>query len=358
MGETKQQRADQAALRTNCLLVLTVLAGGAALYLLKPVLVPFVLAVFLTYCLSPVIDFGQRRLGLGHGPAIAGAVLLGVVILVAAVFVLVTSVGKIADNIDHYQKRFNELMDNLSESLPLEELGIRADAKTGWSLTLPAATGRRVVTAVVGEVASVASEGALVLIFLIFLLMGRKGARGHPVALLVEVEDRVKQYLLKILFLCALTGLLVGLTLAVLGVEFAALFGLLTFLFNFIPTVGSIIASLVTLPVILLSPDLSVPVQVLAIAVPAAVQFIVGNFIQPRMTGVALDLHPVTVLMALLFFGMIWGITGAFLAAPIAAVIRIVLEKIPATRPLAALMAGDLDALSRPGETQPKAEDV
>jgi AI-2 transport protein TqsA len=59
-----------------------------------------------------------------------------------------------------------------------------------------------------------------------------------------------------------------------------------------------------------------------------------------------LDLHPVVIVLALIFFGMIWGLMGAFLATPITAVVRIIFERIPITRPLAAMLAGNLDVLS------------
>jgi AI-2 transport protein TqsA len=136
--------------------------------------------------------------------------------------------------------------------------------------------------------------------------------------------------------------------LALLNVEYAFLFGFLAFLLNFIPNIGSIIATLLPVPVVLLSPELSVTAKVLALALPAVFQFLLGNVVQPKIQGSMLELHPVAVLMALIFFGMIWGISGAFLAAPITAVIKIILERIPETRPMADLLAGNLDALNRP----------
>jgi AI-2 transport protein TqsA len=117
-------------------------------------------------------------------------------------------------------------------------------------------------------------------------------------------------------------------------------FGFLAFLLNFIPTIGAVVATLLPVPVIVLSPDLSVATQVLAVAIPAAIQAVIGSFIQPKVLGRSFGLHPVSILLALIFFGMIWGLVGAFLATPITAVIKIVLERIPATRFVAALLAG------------------
>ena len=116
-------------------------------------------------------------------------------------------------------------------------------------------------------------------------------------------------------------------------------FGLFAFLLNFVPSVGSIISTVLPLPIVLVG-DYSVAIQILAIALPGAIQFIIGNVIEPRMLGDSMDLHPVTILLSLIFWGMIWGVVGTLLATPITAVVRILLEKGELTRPVAELMAG------------------
>ena len=76
--------------------------------------------------------------------------------------------------------------------------------------------------------------------------------------------------------------------------------------------------------------------------VPGLVQITIGNGIEPLIMGGELDLHPVTVLLALIFWGLLWGLVGMLLAAPMTAVLRIVLERIHTTRPVAELLAGRL----------------
>ena len=76
--------------------------------------------------------------------------------------------------------------------------------------------------------------------------------------------------------------------------------------------------------------------------VPGAVQMTIGNIIEPLIMGEGLDLHPVTILLALVFWGLIWGVVGMFLATPITAVFRIVLDRFETTRPIAGLLAGRL----------------
>jgi AI-2 transport protein TqsA len=159
------------------------------------------------------------------------------------------------------------------------------------------------------------------------------------------MEARIRAYLVSMTLLSGVTGVLVGAVLSVLNVPAAVLFGLLTFMLNFIPNVGSFISILLPLPIVLLAPDFSPAHKVLAVAIPTAIQFAIGNFIQPKIMGESMKLHPVVILMALIFWGMLWGIVGAFLAVPITSIIRIACDKHPLTKPIANLMAGRLDAL-------------
>jgi AI-2 transport protein TqsA len=80
------------------------------------------------------------------------------------------------------------------------------------------------------------------------------------------------------------------------------------------------------------------------VVLPGVVQFTVGSVVEPLVMGEGLDLHPVAILMALVFWGLLWGIVGMLLAAPITAVLRIVLGRVELTRPVAELLAGRLPA--------------
>jgi len=333
--------------QTLCLLSLTLIALGAALYFLRPVLVPFVLAVFLTYCLTPVIDVQTRYLRMPRGLAVISAVILGLAVLGLCGSLVAASVNSMSHKLEDYEKQFQRLTQRFAESVPLDRLGIQTDGETmGRVFAVQEGTGWQFMSTILSEATNVISNGALVMIFVIFMLLGRKGSQRRSSGVLAEIEARVKSYILYTVFFSGLTGLLCGLTLAALGVEFAWMFGLLAFLLNFVPNIGSIIATLLPLPVILLAPDMPITAKVLALVIPAAIQFVIGNLVQPKVQGSALELHPVVVLLALIFFGMIWGIIGALLATPITAVVRIVLGRIPITRPLADLLAGNLDALS------------
>jgi AI-2 transport protein TqsA len=352
MTEAEQDQADR-RLRTVCLLILTTIAFGVALYLLRPVLLPFVLALFFTYSLTPVIEFQMRYLHMPRSVALVGTAVLGLLIIALFVLLVATTVASIAEHFGTYEAEFTQLTDRVSRALALERIRVPDDVDVCRLFSIPGDEVRSLISSLVGEITGIISNGVLVLIFMVFILLGRQAGPRDATGLLGEIETQVKRYVVRMTLFSVLTGVCVGATLKVLGVEYAWVFGFLAFLLNFIPNVGAIIATLLPLPVILLSP-LPVAVQVLAVVVPGAIQFGIG-ILQPKVMGGSLGLHPVTVLLALIFFGMIWGIVGAFLATPIAAVLKIVLERVPATRPLAALMEGDLEILSRPARVRPGA---
>jgi AI-2 transport protein TqsA len=188
-------------------------------------------------------------------------------------------------------------------------------------------------------------QGLLMLVFLGFLLVGGTTRIRPSGGIWGEIESRVRRYILAKVLLSTLTGLLVGAILMILGVDLALVFGLFAFLLNFIPSVGSIVAILLPLPVVLMSPDVSATNAVLAMVVPAVVQLLLGNIVEPRVIGGSLDLHPVVVLLALIVWGMLWGIIGMFLAMPLTAIMKILCEKLELTAPVAELLAGRLDML-------------
>jgi AI-2 transport protein TqsA len=240
-------------------------------------------------------------------------------------------------NVEEYNKQFTKLTTNSVDLL--KTFGIDANELPGMLQQ----SARGFATGLISGIMSVLSNGLLVVIFMIFMLAGKSSPAAAPGSFREQVERGIKQYILTKVLVSATTGILVGLTLQLLGVELAMVFGLLAFLLNFIPSIGSVVSTLLPLPVVLLSPSLSVTEMVLAIAIPGGIQFAVGSVIEPRIMGRSLDLHPVVVLLGLIFFGMIWGIIGMILATPIVAVTRIVLERITLTAPVGRLLAGKLE---------------
>ncbi|MCE2390630.1 MAG: AI-2E family transporter [Proteobacteria bacterium] len=327
-------------IQTVSLLLLSAVATAVALYWLKPLMIPFVLAVFVALGLAAAADAQVRYLRLPRAVAFATTLLLALLASGLVAGLIAASVGQLVDNAETYQARLTDLLQRISAALPLERLGLSPEDAAEPLAALPVGSIGTLLALTANTILDLLSRSFLVLIFVVYLLLGlgSRGAGGSGVWR--EIEVRVERYLAVKLAVSLATGVLVGSVLGALGVELALVFGLFAFLLNFIPSVGSVIATLLPLPVVIASPDIGPATAVLAIVLPGAVQVGIGNFLEPRIMGDSLDLHPLVILMALIFWGMLWGIAGMLLATPITAVLKILLGRLEITRPLSDLLGG------------------
>ena len=149
----------------------------------------------------------------------------------------------------------------------------------------------------------------------------------------------MSRYLLLQFFISLATGLCVWLALWAIGVEFALTWGVLAFVLNFIPTIGSIIASIppILIALVQYAPGSYWPAIVTACAL-LAIQLAIGNVISPRVMGDQLNLSPVAVLVFLLFWSWLRGPAGALLSVPVTAAIKIVCDNIAPLAPIGVLL--------------------
>jgi AI-2 transport protein TqsA len=319
--------------QTTSLVLLTTIAVGIALYLLRPV-------VFFALALSPLVDFQMRYLRAPRPLAVVGTLALGLVVLGLLAALISASLGQLAANASGYQQQLDQLLRNVVTALPLERFGWSEAELLEPLSTVPVGAVGGMLMGTTNAILDTLSQSVLVLIFMVYLLIGGAGSGADDTKTWGVIQSRVKRYLMTQAAISAATGVLVGTVLALLGIDLALVFGLFAFLLNFIPSVGSIIATLLPLPVVLFSPDVSAFTAVLAIAIPGSIQFTIGNIIAPKVMGDSFELHPVTVLLALILWGTIWGIVGMLLATPITAVMKILFERLEVTRPLAGALAG------------------
>ncbi|RPJ39568.1 MAG: AI-2E family transporter [Planctomycetaceae bacterium] len=195
-----------------------------------------------------------------------------------------------------------------------------------------------------------------VLIFVVFLLAGRNPYAEHS-QVYRDVVQKIGRYVGIHFVISAVTGVLVWASLTIIGLPLAGVFGVVAFVLNWIPSIGSIIVTLLPIPIAVAEFHDSLWLIVLVVAVPGAIQNLLGNIIEPKLMGEGLDLHPVTILLALSFWGLVWGIVGMFLAAPITAAIRIVLMQFDMLKPIGNLLAGNFAKAQAPEpETARQAE--
>jgi AI-2 transport protein TqsA len=332
---------QQQRIQTACLLFLASFAMAIALYLLRSAMIPFALSLALAIALAPLMHLLTQGCKLPRVVAIGMTFLLGLILLVALSGLIAVSVSQLAENGPEYEAHFAEMVTRISNALPLEKWGIDPAILSKPLDALPKGAVSGLLVGTMQSLTSVFSQTFVVLIFLLFLLMGGSSLpKGKGTGLVAEATRSVQRYLTVKLATSSTTALLTFLILWFCNVPLALVFAIFAFLLNFIPNVGSIIAVLLPIPVLFLSPDTSLTTAILALALPSGVQFMIGNLIEPRLMGKHLGLHPIVILLALIFWGVAWGIIGMLLAAPITATLRIILERIPQTRPVAMVMAG------------------
>ena len=214
-----------------------------------------------------------------------------------------------------------------------------------------------------GQAGNLLSAAVLVILFMGFLFAERiwfdtklKNLVGDPVQaervgrIIGSIIRNVNYYLMVKTLVSGVTGLMVFGLMKLLGLELAAAMGILTFVLNFIPNLGSIIATVVVgLVAYVQVADLATAVFIFLAA--GAIQFSIGNVIDPMLMGRALRLSSFGIIISLAFWGLVWGVPGMFLAVPIMVAVMIVCSHIQPLRPVAVL-------LSREGLPEPRGDQI
>lgn len=339
-----EERSDERAwLSTVSLLIIAGVALAVALIYTRAVMVPFVLALLFSYLVSPIVDLMQTRLKMPRGASILVALLIVFGIMTLLVMLITVSARGLSDSAPIYRERLERTAESVFSILDRFNIDLGQQTILEGLTQLPILT---VVRSTAGGVMNFITSGFLVLVFTIFLLAGRT-PHTERVGIYREIDAKIRRYLVTKVTTSAITGILVGSLLGILRLDLAFVFGVLAFFLNFIPNVGSIIAVLLPLPLAIVQFDSWVHIGLIA-ALPGAVQLSVGNVVEPKLMGEGLALHPVSILIALVFWGLIWGVVGMLLAAPITAVLAIVLGRFQTTRPISDLMAGRLPVAEEP----------
>ena len=319
---------------TGSLFIIATIAVSFILNFAQPFLVPLVLALLIRILIDPIIDYQIDFLHVHRIAAVFVSLCLIVFLFIIIVPFIGSSVITFLQSADDYNNKVLILIDlGISK---LKEFNIDIDRETiRNSLNeLPLLDW---ASAILSNSANFISKFVLVVIMTLFLLLGKKSQNTSPVW--NDIIGHVKKYIFTKFITSSITGVSAGLIYWFLGLELAFIFGSLTFILNFIPVVGSVIAVLLPIPIAILQyPDLSS--VLLIIFLPAIIHQIIGNVVEPKIFGDAFGLHPITIILSLIFWGMIWGIIGVLLAAPLTAIIRVSFERFEATRQIARLLEG------------------
>jgi predicted PurR-regulated permease PerM len=321
---------------TASLLIIVIFISGVVLRLAKPVLFPFFLAVFLSFVLAPLEDY-MTRLKIPRAIAIILILILTFLILYLLASLIYTTGKSFAAELPKYSQKVSTLLTSIQESLGISGAEWQP---IDWASQFDLNKVGRILLDSLGPFLSVISNLFLIVLFLIFILAGRgqiepkinrafSRERASVVCGVIHnIDNQIQRYLAIKTVVSFFTGIFALVVLKLFGLDFAIFFGLLTFLLNYIPNIGSFIATAFPVLIAIFHFETIWPaVWILVILV--LIQQIMGTIIEPRLMGEGLDLSPLVILFFLFFWGWLWGIPGMILAVPIAAIVKIVASNIP-----------------------------
>jgi AI-2 transport protein TqsA len=342
--------ATVAAVSTITQVLIGIAAGWFMLQQLAPVVRPLFIAVFLAYVLMPYHNRLRKHIG-APASIVALASITTLMLFVLALFVYASIVG-LSDELPRLQQRATDITryigDLVGRAAPWAGDSVDdkpADAKLAGVLT-------KAATPMLSLAADVFLEACVVALYLLFLLLEGsrfpdRVRRAYPperAEAILDVAGQVSAAIVSYLRAKVKSSLVlavpVGLVLWAVGVKFALLWAILTFLCNFIPYIGSVIAY--TLPVGFAFLYYGVRWEPITAAVLLLLcQIGSASLAEPMIIGKAMGLSPLVILASLAFWGLLWGIPGMFLAVPLTVVAMIVLDHFEATRSIARLFRGE-----------------
>jgi predicted PurR-regulated permease PerM len=339
--------ASSSSVSRNALVVLAVIASGAVLYWLADILTPLALAVFLAVMIDGFARVLEHRLpGVSRRAALPLAIVLSLAIFGGSAFFVAENAAGFASQMVGYTPKLNALIARVATMLHVR-------APVTVSSLIAEVEPARFVGPVASALRSFTSTAGFVLVYAGFIIASRRTferklvslfrtreERQDAVAAFLRIRDGVERYL----WVQTVTGGMVALAsfaaMEAVRLNDAAFWAFLIFIISYIPVIGGLLGILAPPMFALLQFDGLWQAIVLFVALNV-IGIVVGNFIYPRMQGRSLNMDPVVVLLALAFWGAIWGVAGAFLSTPLTVMAMVILAQFEGTRWIAVLLSAD-----------------
>lgn len=313
-------------------------------------LIPLTLAVLVFVLIVAVSDrAASLRVGKWHLPQWLGYVLGSITVLMgllAVMMVLGSQATQLARAIPTYEAQMDTALARIGGL-------IGPDVVELIRVNIIQIDMSRLALSAFGGASSFFGTFLLICLYVAFMIgeravMGRKillatqdeQLRAEIDTVTTEISASLQGYVGIKTFISAVVGLFSYAVFRALGLEFAETWGVLTFALNFIPSIGSVLAVILPSMVALVQFESITPFLIIVFGC-GIVQFVIGNFLDPALTGRTLNISTLMVILTLTFWTMLWGISGAFLSVPLTVCLLIVFSQISATRPLAILMSKD-----------------
>lgn len=313
------------------------------------ILLPILFSAFLAILGVPLVRVAGE-LKVPRWVAIPAVVVVFTALLVGVTALVAASLRSFTSNIGQYQSSMQELVEQAIALL--ESYGVEGDIKLATSAIQP-----DVIMGIIGQtlnaVIAVSSRVLIVVITMTFILFEATeleqkfeaafGTAKRRLGPFTDATRQVQRYLVIKSLASFFTGVFITIGCTFIGVDFPVLWGLIAFLFNFVPSIGSIVAAVppILLALVQLSWEWSIVVAVLYLAVNVTI----GNFLEPRFMGRSLGLSPLVVFLSLLFWGWLWGPVGMLMCVPMTVIAKLFLESHQDTRWIAVFLGSPQEIL-------------
>jgi len=323
-----------APINTICLMILAASAATAVLVYTKSVLMPFVIALFISMVAGTLAEWLNQKWRVPYGVGLILSFVVFMIFIVSTVSFISSSIESFVAGADIYTNRLNGTIDDLILKAKAYHIKINAEFVTDSLAKLPVFN---MVKSVGGLVMSLFTNIILITLFVIFLFMGN--ASSEKPALVGTIQKQISFYLLVKISVSIMAAGFTWVVLSMVQTELAFMLAVLTFVLNFIPNIGPFISTMLPMPVLFLQYGFDWH-MLLVLVLLTAIHFVIGNILETKWLGQGMNLDPVVVVASLIFWALVWGVMGALLAVPLTAIVKMLLERNKATQPLADFLGG------------------
>jgi predicted PurR-regulated permease PerM len=314
----------------------------------KGLIIPFVLALFFWFLIKEIRDLLKRiPIVKNYIPTMVlnlFGFLLIFAILGFIIQILAVNIKQLTYLLHVYQKNLNIVADIIQSFLNIDLVTKVKEFLGDYEYS-------SILSSLLNSLTDLFGKAFLILIYTLFLVLeepffsskikaiySNENSFNEVISIINQIDTSIRKYISIKTFVSFLTGLLSYFALLIIGIDVPLFWAFLIFIMNFIPTIGSLIAT--GFPAIFAMLQFGeVGPGIWVLSVVGAIQLVVGNYIDPKLTGDSLNVSPLVILLSLSFWGALWGITGMILSVPITVMMIIIFAEIPSTRPIAIILS-------------------
>jgi predicted PurR-regulated permease PerM len=329
--------------------LLVLITTVVVLIFAQSIIIPFILSVLFWYLIRVIKLIISKVKFIARLPEwililISSMFLLSILWIV--INIITNNIQQLSDTLPVYQANINKITTGLSNQFDIDMDLVFKNFTKNLEFS-------KIFTGILTSLTGLFGNAVTILLYLIFLLLEEKmfpakfkamysnKSEYEKVKMIIgKIDKSIINYIALKTVISMITGVLSYFALLFIGVDAPAFWAFLIFVLNFIPNIGSLIAT--GFPAIFALLQFGEFKQgILVLAFVGSIQLVVGNFVEPKIMGNSLNISPLVVIITLMMWGVMWGITGMLLSVPITVILIIIMAEFPSTRPFAILLSQD-----------------